>query len=257
MRTAFDINRLSTSKFPLSYAYSKTRHYISLGICPVGLIEIINIIKKYALNYLIVFDVDHYSCYNNSGNIMPISEMADENGIKYHKYDNDNIVIHKNDLMKFLDFSHHNFKIIDRNIIPNENEFLEMLNNIENKTGNNLEKSKIFISIHDDCYLSTLSKSKKYITEIQSYVIKSLIRSNVNYSIDDIILDDTIKKLIKKEYNITIKNDVLINEDNNLLFPVFSNAILWKKASSSERKNEFIGNLYYKSKENIVMFKIE
>jgi len=129
MKSAFDRNQIQTttgfSKFPLSYNFMDFNDYFSLNINAISLTDTMDIIEKYASENIMIFDVEHY------GEIS-LCEIADENKIQYSKYDNENIIISKSDLNNFINFSHYNLKLLDTDTKLNENEYIELLEKIQN-----------------------------------------------------------------------------------------------------------------------------
>ena len=252
MRRAFDIHKLVTStgasKFPLVYAYRDFGDYYSLNISVISLDEIVDIVQKYAHEKIMIFAVDHY--------LDSISEIADDYGVRHFKYDNDNIIISKRDLKELIDFAHYNFKLLDANFEINEMEYLELLEKIQNNKYEKVEKdianSNIWIDIHDNCFLYTESKSKKYLNEIKERSIESLIKSNINSDDSNIELDETVTKILVENNMLTIMNKCT-RDENYLSFPIIYDARNW--FSFNEHIIENNDQLVYDMNSGIVFVK--
>ena len=257
MNYAFEINKLGSSKFPLTYHYNNLGYYHSLNIAALSLNEISDLILKYSFENLLIFGVSH-CVLKNKNEFSTISEIADMNKVKYSKYDNENIVINKNDLDKLIDFAHYNFKVFDMNRIPNELEYIELIDKIEEQKyetiEGNINDSNLWIDIHDDCYLYIESKFYELINKIILRAIESLIKSNIKNSISEIKCNETVFDFLKENNEVTIFNEYKNN--NTIMFPIINKSYPWKqKENEIYTENEVINYLEYdinKNETNII-----
>ena len=237
MNYAFEINKLGSSKFPLTYHYNNFGYYHSLNIAALSLSEISDLILKYSFQNLLIFGVSHYILKNKS-EFYTISEIADMNEVKYSKYDNENIAINKNELNKLIDFAHYNFKIFDIKKIPNELEYIELIDKIEEQkyeiVERNINDSNLWIDIHDDCYLYVESKFYELINEIILRAIETLIKSNIKNNIDEIKYSETVYNFLKGNSEVTIFNEYK-NNNGTILFPIINKSFPW---SGKQNKNK-------------------
>jgi hypothetical protein len=251
MEYAFETNSLASSKFPLSYIQNNFENYQSLNIAALSLTEIVDLIVEYAFENLLIFGVDNLHFNKSNDVLMTISEIADENKLRYIKYDNNNIIINKNELGKLINFNHYNFKILDMATIPNELEYIELIDNIEMKykyegVERIIHNSNLWIDIHDDCYLYTESKYIDYIMKIKVRAIKS----NINNHNIEITFDKIVFNFLKKNNLITIFNEGKM--DNKLItFPIIYQGFPWsnKKAEMCNITNYLV----YEMDKNIVL----
>ncbi len=160
---AFSINCLIGMSFPFSYEVEKDGEVFGLYIYPTQLFSLADIFEKYAQEFLVVFDIDHYWSDEVKGfpHISAFSRFAKSQEIEFIEYDEETIGFEKKFLTKLLtDFSHYNFNFFDSTTAPSfeqvyEDYFICKSHDwkIDKKLLPKLNSSKLYVSSHDDCYL--------------------------------------------------------------------------------------------------------
>jgi hypothetical protein len=172
---AFTINRLGASFFPLSLNVSQKGTVTSAFFCAQSVLDTCDVIEKYALEHLILFNIEQSSQFDEK-ELRPytLEQVAASANIPCSAIDSESIVLAKNNLRPLLcTFSHNNLMAMDIGSQWNENEVIQYIITCREHNWSadafilpKLPSARLFISSHDDCYLTIQTDKTILVQEI-------------------------------------------------------------------------------------------
>lgn len=169
---AFSQNKLGLNAVPFPFGITSKRHdnrVMSLTIFPSSVIDLCEIIEKYAKKIITLFDIEQSIPEEPN-----LRQRAKKIGINYHDYNPNIISISKDSLKKLIDgFLHYELHLLDFQSELDENTMANIYKIWKswNWKGslpllNNLNGPNIFLDSHDDCYQYLESYNLSFLKEI-------------------------------------------------------------------------------------------
>jgi len=224
---ALEKNSLLHSAFPIMIKY--TENTIStLDIAPLSIIEISNILSISKKDFFLVFDMGQCYCFHSdSGKPLTLNEIAFDNNVEFHSYDDDNICVAVNQLDKlFNDFDHYEITLLQSNSILDEISFIEVIDKVQqmrNKDEIILKyiESELILHSHDDCYLHIEARNRDKLFLIIFRMLENLIRLHFIEKIEKIEMEyQEIEILVRNNDDLTILTDAIV-KNNVIVWPIY------------------------------------
>jgi len=224
---ALEKNTLLHSAFPIMIKYNENS-ISTIDIAPLSITEISNILSISKNDFFLVFDMDQCYCFHSdSGKPLTLNEIAFDNNVKFHSYDDDNICVAVNQLDKlFTDFDHYDITLLQSNNILDEISFVEIIDKvhqIRNKDEIILKyiESELYLHSHDDCYLHIEALNRDKLFLIIFRMLESLIKLHFIETIEKIEMEyQEIEILVRNNDNITILTEG-ITKNNAIVWPIY------------------------------------
>ncbi len=173
---AFTINRLGTKTesgldsmpFPLSAEVSTDQGVSGLHICAQRVVDLCDLLEKYAQDHLALFGVEAHKSHLFEGFLwkrFPLTDLATLARVGYSAIDQETIVLPKENLLPLLTtIGHYELSLFD---IPGDCDEIQIIGQVLASKEHDqrrheavlpkLPESRFFLHCHDDCYLTVES----------------------------------------------------------------------------------------------------
>jgi hypothetical protein len=177
---AFMINLLGGGFFPFSAEVSQNEGVWRLQICAQRVLDLCDLLVKHGGEACALFGVGQFSLIDEvSGAALPLSRTAEELGVPARVIDEETIVVPSVLLFKLLcGFSHYELNLFDLPADWTEEQVIRQVLEVQGDDGQGallarLPASRVFLSSHDDCYLTLESTSEVVPREVFAHTLHS------------------------------------------------------------------------------------
>lgn len=217
---AFTINRLGLTGtfFPFSIKVSQKDNVSSIFVCAQRVVDLCDLLEKHASNNLVIFGVDQASQFDKfTKKEISIEGLASNAKVPFSAIDSETIVLSKEYSLPLLStFGHYNLSLFD--IVNDWNESQVISQVLAYRAYDwrsqevvlpKLPESRLFLSSHDDCYLTIESYSPDvskdiFIRALQIYA-GTVLATKIKFSSE---LSDFPQELVnifwKDDFGLTI-----------------------------------------------------
>jgi hypothetical protein len=167
---AFIINSLAGAFFPFSTRVSRKGDVSRISLCPLRVIDILDIVEAHVMESVAVFGVGQASRFDErTGDVLPLDRLAAEALIDYERIDADTIVLSRKYLFPLLSyFAHYDLSLFDLEDGWDETRVIGQVLAFRGQDWDGpqhllsgLPASRLVLDCHDDCYLTVESFDRR------------------------------------------------------------------------------------------------
>ena len=227
-RTSFKRNHLygHSGPFPLGFRLLADGPSVWVAYLHAQSIEeIADILVRHAKEWLCVFEVAHY-CYDMQKRQVALEEIAKDSGLSPMVPDTDVILIKNSELRTLLSgFSHYNLLLLDfaegtREITALEGALraVDTPQSLAERILDHVERSSVFISSHDDCYIYVETRSRDHVISYARRLLRSYVAAIMGFEVSDPPAS-LIESYLACHSTLTVPEAGTISSDGTLKLP--------------------------------------